>query len=276
MKTPELVVRPLNFTLSKKVTFPIANEDLTPIAKHLKKLRGMRYYLGICGGGTQNLYLFQILDKLNKFKWRRLIDNDKEQLLNFMDIKDAFLYSNDDLHYLSNLAKRQHAVGGIYSRYFYFLFKNKSRGFEETNLKRPRLKDMEIELVYSEFLNYITNEKLPRGKYFIYLSNIFGYTKMSRRLWWIRRLTILKEIPHGNFKTLKLRAELRYTLKELQGTVAKNKSILDGSVMLVWIGGVKLKTKSKSIVLFKKTNGKIEILTEVSITDNDNHIWSRI
>lgn len=95
---------------------------------------------------------------------------------------------------------------------------------------------------------------------------------MSRRLWWIRRLTILKEIPHGNFKTLKLRAELRYTLKELQGTVAKNKSILDGSVMLVWIGGVKLKTKSKSIVLFKKTNGKIEILTEVSITDNDNHI----
>jgi hypothetical protein len=270
LETKGLVVKPLNFTLSKKVTFPIANEDLTPIANDLRKLKGMKYYLGICGGGTQNLYLLQMLSNSNNFKWKRLIDNDKEQLLNFIDIKDALMYSKDDLHYLSNLAKRQNVVEGIYVRYFYFLFKNKSRGFEETNLRRPKLKNMEIELVHSEFLKYVTNEKLPKGKYFIYLSNIFGYTKMSRRLWWIRRWYILKELRQGNFKTLKSRAELKYTIKELQDTITKNKQILDGSVILVWIGGILLKTKSKTIVLLKKSNNKLEILSQVPITENDN------
>jgi hypothetical protein len=269
LKTEELVVKPLNFTLSKRVTFPIANEDLTPIAKTLRKLKDMTYYLGICGGGTQNLYLLQVLSKSNKFKWRRLIDNDREQLLNFMDLKEALVYSKDDLHYLSKLAKRQHRVEGIYDRYFYFLFKNRSNGFEETNLKRPKLKNMEIELVYSEFFKYINTEKLPRGKYFIYLSNIFSYTKMSRRLWWIRRWYILKELYHGNFKTPRLKAELNHTTKELQNTIGKNKNILDGSVILVWMGGVLLRTKHKSIVLFKKSNHKVEILVEVPLIHND-------
>lgn len=270
MKSGELIVKPLNFTLSKKVTFPIANEDLTPITKKLKKLIGLNYYLGICGGGTQNLYLWQILDRSNKFKWKRLIDKDREQLLNFIDISEAFTYSKDDLQYLSNLAKRQHEVKSIYVRYFYFLFKNKSRGFEKTNLRRPKLKNMEIGLVYNEFLRYIKTEKLPRGKYFIYLSNIFGYEKMSRRLWWIRRWYILKEIRFGNFKTLKLRAELKYITNELQNTIAKNKQIIDGSVMLARVGGMLLKSKHKTIVLFKKSNNKIEILDQVSISNNDN------
>ena len=270
MKTEELIVRPLNFTISKKVTFPIANEDLTPVTRNLRKLRGMNYYLGICGGGTQNLYLLQILSKSNKFKWRRLIDNDREQLLNFIDIKDALVYSKSDLHYLSNLAKRRHIVENAYVKYFYFLFKNKSRGFEETNLERPQLKGMEIELVYSEFLKYITTEKLPRGKYFIFISNIFSYTKMSRRLWWKRAFSILKELQYGDFKKLILRAEIKYTNNELQNTVAKNKNISDGSIILAWMGGKLLRTKPKSIVLYKKENRKIEVLMEASVPTNDN------
>lgn len=122
----------------------------------------------------------------------------------------------------------------------------------------------------SEFLKYITTEKLPRGKYFIFISNILSYTKMSRRLWWKRAFSILKELRHGDFKRLISRAELKYITNELQNTVANSKRIGEGSVILAWMGGKLLRTKSKSIVLFKKANHRIEVLDEVPVSTNDN------
>ena len=47
-----ILTKPLNFTISKKVEFPISNENLIPIAKSLRKLSRMEHYLGICGGYT--------------------------------------------------------------------------------------------------------------------------------------------------------------------------------------------------------------------------------
>ena len=259
--------KPLNFTISKKVAFPIANENLIPIAKNLRKLSGIKYYLGICGGGTQNLYLLQLLTKKNRFKSKRLIDNNKEQLLNFIDITNVLAYSKGDLNYMSNLVKRPHLVERRYVRYFYSLFKNKSHGFEKTNLKMPNLKNTEIELVCNEFLRYIKSEKLPKGKYFVYVSNIFGYTKMSLRLWCCYLWNIIKEIKNGDFRRLKERAELNHTRSEIEKAITKNKYILNGSIILAWLGGIYIGTKEKKIALFKKTRSRIEILDTVVVPD---------
>ena len=230
----------------------------------------MEHYLGICGGGTQNLYLLQLLTKKNRFKWKRLIDSNKEQLLNFVDITNVLAYSKGDLNYMSNLAKRPHLTYGRcgqYVRYFYSLFRDKSHGFEETNLKMPNLRNVEIELVFSEFTRYMKTETLPKGKYFIYISNIFSYKNMSLKLWLLRWWNIIKEIKNSDFKRLEERADLKHTQDEIGKVVAENRNILNGSVVLAWLGGMCLKSKTKNIILFKKVQNKIEILDKVTVPE---------
>jgi hypothetical protein len=259
-------VRPSNFALSKNVTFPIANEDFSTISNDLKKVKSMKYYLGICGGGTQNLYLLQLLIKMNSFRWIRLIDTNREQLLNFIDIVNALEDSKDDLSYISKLAKRKQRIpDGRYIRYFSLMFERESFGFEETNLRKPKLKDMEIELVNNEFLKYVKTENLPRGKYFIYVSNIFSYTRMSLRLKLNRLLCIGNEILSGDFRNLSERAEFRHAESELEKLISKNKSVLNGSVILVNLGGFSLRSKNKEMALFSKAKNKIKLINKVKV-----------
>lgn len=267
MKAEELKIKPVNFTLSKKVVFPIANEDLSPIARDLKKTTEFNYYVGICGGGTQNIYLLYLLTKKNNFNSIRLLDVNKEQLLNFIDIVNAMKSSKDDLRYISNLAKRQHMISSRadqtyarFVRYFIPMFRSKSYGFEETNLKRYTLQNVkEIELVHSDLVKYMKSKYLQKGKYFVYISNIFTYTGMSWKLYKNLLWSIIKEIP--SFKSgIRERADEKYVAGELDRIISKNKSIHNGSIILVFLGGFLLKTKNKRIALFKKANKKVELL----------------
>ena len=267
MKAKELEIIPVNFTLSKTVVFPIANEDLSPIAKDLKRTTEFNYYVGICGGGTQNIYLLYLLTKKNSFKLIRLLDVNKEQLLNFIDIINVMKGSKNDLQYISNLTKRPHTIVSIadqtytrFMRYFIPMFRSKSYGFEETNLKKYTLQKVKrIELVYSDIAKYLNSEHLQKGKYFIYVSNIFTYTGMSWRLYKNLLWNIIKEIR--SFKLgIRERADERYLAEELGRILSKNKFIQDGSIVLVFSGGFRLNTKNKRIVLFKKVNKRIELV----------------
>ena len=267
MKAKEPEIIPVNFTLSKKVFFPIANEDLSPIAKDLKRTTEFNYYIGICGGGTQNIYLLYLLTKKNSFKLIRLLDVNKEQLLNFIDIINVMKGSKNDLQYISNLTKRPHTIVSIadqtytrFMRYFIPMFRSKSYGFEETNLKKYTLQKVKrIELVYSDIAKYLNSEHLQKGKYFIYVSNIFTYTGMSWRLYKNLLWNIIKEIR--SFKLgIRERADERYLAEELGRILSKNKFIQDGSIVLVFSGGFRLNTKNKRIVLFKKVNKRIELV----------------
>ncbi|MEM0143648.1 MAG: hypothetical protein QXL94_06825 [Candidatus Parvarchaeum sp.] len=275
MKVEELKIKPINFTLSTKVNFPISNEDLSPLAKDLEKISGLNYYIGICGGGTQNIYLLYLLSNKNKFKSIRLLDVNKEQLLNFIDIVNVLKSSKNDLQYLSNLVKRQHTIiGGVSStytrflKYFYPMFKNKFYGFEETNLKRYLLRNFkEIELLQSDLTKYLVSERLQRGKYFVYVSNIFTYTGMSWRRYKNLLLNIVKELV--SFKTgWKDRADKRYVTEELELLISKNRYIFEGSMILVYMGGFLLTNKYIRILLFEKKRGKIELVKSYTHTSN--------
>ncbi len=267
MKAKELEIIPVNFTLSKKVVFPIANEDLSPIAKDLKRTTEFNYYVGICGGGTQNIYLLYLLTKKNSFKLIRVLDVNKEQLLNFIDITNVMKRSKNDLQYISNLTKRPHTIVSRadqtytrFVRYFIPMFRSKSYGFEETNLKKYTLQKVKrIELVHSDLAKYLNSEHLQKGKYFIYVSNIFTYTGMSWRLYKNLLWNIIKEIRSFKFG-IRERADERYLAEELGRILSKNKFIQDGSIALVFFGGFLLNTKNKRIVLFKKVNKRIELV----------------
>ena len=267
MKAKELEIIPVNFTLSKTVVFPIANEDLSPIAKDLKRTTEFNYYVGICGGGTQNIYLLYLLTKKNSFKLIRVLDVNKEQLLNFIDITNVMKRSKNELQYISNLTKRPHTIVNRadqtyarFVRYFIPMFRSKSYGFEETNLKKYTLQKVKrIELVHSDLAKYLNSEYLQKGKYFIYVSNIFTYTGMSWRLYKNLLWNIIKEIRSFKFG-IRERADERYLTEELGRILSKNKFIQDGSVVLVFFGGFLLNTKNKRIVLFKKVNKRIELV----------------
>jgi hypothetical protein len=58
---------------------------------------------------------------------------------------------------------------------------------------------------------------------------------------------------------IKERADEKYVAGEPNRIISKNKSLLDGSIILVFLGGFLLKTKNKRIILFKKADGKIEL-----------------
>ncbi len=88
---------------------------------------------------------------------------------------------------------------------------------------------------------------------------IFTYTGMSWKLYKNLLWSIIKEIP--SFKSgIRERADEKYVAGELDRIISKNKSIRDGSIILVFLGGFLLKTKNKRIALFKKANKKVELL----------------
>ena len=79
-------IKAKNFSLNKEKykvpDFIISNENLVSGRKVLSKIKADNF-VGICGGGTQILYILSLLTRKNKLKSIKLIDYDKNQLLNF-------------------------------------------------------------------------------------------------------------------------------------------------------------------------------------------------
>lgn len=255
---------------NKKPIYPISNENFIPVKKNLESFKGFQYYIGICGGGTQNIFLLSLLTKNNKFKKISLVDKKISALVNFTYIAKAYNKSKDDLHYFSNTIKayRRFKVNYIpYFRFFLPMFRYKSYGFEETNFKYYQLKkDLTIYLEKADMVEYIRN--LPSGKYFIYLSNIltFGFTPflsgMSPSLWakyicyWL--IDLVKHIKNHTNKEWSLEVHLDYILSVVQPLIAKSNNILNGSLVLIEVS-FSQKAKCNYLIIFKKYADKLVV-----------------
>ena len=75
---------------SEVLNYSISNESLFNISGDLEKIYGLDKYVGVCGGGTQNLYILSKLCKNNNLKEIILIDKNKLQLDNFKQIIDIY------------------------------------------------------------------------------------------------------------------------------------------------------------------------------------------
>ncbi|MDE1824392.1 MAG: hypothetical protein KGH74_03785, partial [Candidatus Micrarchaeota archaeon] len=169
----------------KPPEFPIANEDFTPLRQELNKIRNINFYLGVCGGGTQNIYLLSFLTKHNKLRLVELFDILKPPLENFTHIAKAYNESVNNFDYFLRIIKqyRRFKVRDVpYHRFFFHMFHRKSTGFEETNFKKWTLsKNLTIKLIHQDILKHIKTIN-TEGVYFIYLSNILTFLGMSRGL----------------------------------------------------------------------------------------------
>ncbi len=69
----------INFEMKKKTRYKLSNENLLSLIPKVKKMHGITDYFGICGGGTQNLFLLSLITKKNKLKSITIIDSAQEQ-----------------------------------------------------------------------------------------------------------------------------------------------------------------------------------------------------
>ena len=154
--------------------FIISNENLVSAKRILSKIE-VDNFIGICGGGTQILYILSLLTRKNKLKSIKLIDYNKNQLLNFNYILKAYEKNKDPIHYIADLSKRPDFTDGklpwyssLYDRSLRFIAPmlfNKDYGFEETNLRRPKIKgNLRIELIHETFDKYFKTAKLKKKK----------------------------------------------------------------------------------------------------------------
>jgi hypothetical protein len=231
--------------------FPISNECFTPIKATLNSLIGLDYYLGICGGGTQNIYLLSQLLLHNRFKKLALIDTKLVELDNFRYVAKAYNKTNDDLHYFASLIKhyKRFNINDAlpYYRFFWPSFFYDSFIFEETNFKKELPKNIIVHLEQADIFKQISNNDLPIGKYFIYLSNGLTYK------WWQRieyKLRFWRE-SYPNY--------LNYIYPKIAPKILENNKILEGSVILVYASFL-LGDKEKFIILFRKSKKKLNII----------------
>ena len=125
----------------------------------LRTIEGITNYQGICGGGTQHLYILSKLLEKNDIDDIQLIDINPQQLENFKKISNIYNTSGSDEEYMSAL--RDHCNGGwdIYS-----LFKE--------NTKKPIFdENINVNLIHTSVEEHIEQIN-TKGKYFIYLSII--------------------------------------------------------------------------------------------------------
>jgi len=139
--------------------YPVSNESCSdePI-KMLWSIKGIDRYIGICGGGTQNLHLLSMLKRNNNIKEVHLVDCNRMQLYNFSKIAKIYNHSKDDAEYRTLLEQHINEV-----KYLSNL---------EPNKKKPCFdNDVTITLHNNDITDHLKNVKDP-GRYFIYLSNI--------------------------------------------------------------------------------------------------------
>lgn len=246
----------------KRPYFPIANEDLTKLKKDLLKFSDIDYYFGVCGGGTQNIFLLAMLTKKNRLKKIELLDIQTEPLINFTYVAKAYNTSKDDLHYLTRLVKayRRFKIKPEtipYRRFFSQMFFHKSSGFEETNFKKHLLnRKIIVKLKHRDILKYIEKGKIKPGKYFIYLSNILTFGGMPYQLKNKYRWHYLKNLKEFGRKDYLQYVRMEYIKSVLTPLILKNKAILNGSLILVVIA-FRFGAKNNQIVLFEKEHKEL-------------------
>ena len=275
----QFYIKAENFSLNKEKykvpEFIISNENLVSGRKVLSKIKADNF-IGICGGGTQILYILSLLTRKNKLKSIKLIDYDKNQLLNFNYIVKAYKKNKDTIHYITDLSKRPDLTEGklllkgnaIINRSYRFIAPmlfNKDYGFEETNLRKPKIKgDLKIDLIYENFFKYIKTAKLKEGKYLIYVSNILTYMKnnpvklLFKVSFWKLVYHLINNIDKGAGR-IQIFGNIEYFKAELS-KIAKRREIFTDSIFMVYMWGFRLFNRDKYVLFFIKQYDGIELL----------------
>lgn len=278
LKKSQFKIKTKNFSLNKgkyrTPNFIISNENLV-VAKHILSKIKVDNFIGICGGGTQILYILSLLTRKDKLKSIKLIDYDKNQLLNFNYILKVYEKNKDPIHYIAYLSKRPDFTDGklpkdesLRNRALRFIAPmlfNKDYGFEETNLRRPKIKGkLRIDLIHENFYTYMKSARLKKGKYLIYTSNIFMYIQRNllellfRPSFWRLLYHLLNNFDKGTGR-IQIFGNIEY-FKAQVAKIAKRKEILPGSLIMVYMGGFELKNRDKYVVFFIKKEDDIEFL----------------
>lgn len=160
----QLTVRDLSHI--KDVNYPISNERYSEkTLGFIRRIEGIENYIGICGGGNQNLTILSCLQKRNRLSTVRLIDDSPAQIENFYRIAMIFSLSSNSEEYQENLKSWQNRrfSGDTVEKL----------GFHLQELPIIK-KKISIDLHISD-INYYLRNLVFEGRYFIYLSNVFGY-----------------------------------------------------------------------------------------------------
>ena len=244
----------------KRTRYLISNEYLKPTAKFLTKLSGFDFYDGVCGGGTQNLYLLQILHKKNKFKRITLIDYEESQLKNFKRIVGIYNSTSAKNEYQEKILNN-YQIRMRFLNWLNYLTKAEIK-VKKLNLKKPVFyKDIRIKLVNSDFNDYIKSINI-KGKYFIYASNLCNFnpgSKVTKRI---------KDFCYSVLYCINLPNRLINFVKasiinEMSKSILENKSILDGSILFAVGPAAAINQPYPTvIIIFEKQNNKLEIIKE--------------
>ena len=151
--------------------YPISNETYSSMTVNkLCALRGIDRYIGICGGGNQNLFLCNMLQNSNDIHTATLVDVSPNQLSNFFRISDMYCKSNTSDEFVQKLE--------------YWLGQND----QKPHIDRPDLAPFcykptmthgtTFDLVENSIGAYLEGFAVP-GKHFVYLSNALLYGSLN-------------------------------------------------------------------------------------------------
>jgi hypothetical protein len=138
------------------IEYPRSNEGYAyDLRDTLRTLSGIQNYVGLCGGGDQNLFLLGLLSKKNELGKVTLVDYKVGQLLNFKEIAEAFNTRNS-AEYASFIDTSS--------------WGNRHKNCDWRHQKPEIGRDMRIDGVLYDIVDYIHDIR-EQGTYFFYLSN---------------------------------------------------------------------------------------------------------
>ena len=152
-----------------KARYARSNEGYSAdLRRAIVNLSGMDAYVGVCGGGDQNLFLLSLLLKHNDLRDVTLVDDDVGQPINFKDIVGIF-NTKSGRDYVSSMD-----IKGM---------RFQKNPCEDWRCGKPKIRDgLGIKGVLRDIVDYVGDIR-ERGTYFIYLSNaLFFHVPYERSL----------------------------------------------------------------------------------------------
>ena len=183
LNDPDITNRSSRYVAGTK--YARSNEGYSAgLRKVLGNLSGIGAYVGICGGGDQNLYLLSLLLKNNDLRAVTLVDDDVGQLLNFKDIVRIF-NTKRGFDYVSSMD-----LEGM---------RFQKNPCEDWRCQKPKISGgLVVNGVLYDIVEYLRGLE-ERGTYFIYLSNaLFFHIPFDRSLQALEALLDNEVIADGS------------------------------------------------------------------------------
>lgn len=150
----------------REINYPVSNERYSEeTLEFLRRIENIESYIGICGGGNQNLAILSCLQERNKSFRVKLIDDSPAQIENFYSIAKIFSISSDSIEYQENLKHWQS------KRFSKEIIEKLGFHFQQLPIIKNRVS---IDFHVSD-INYYLRNLISEGRHFVYLSNVFGY-----------------------------------------------------------------------------------------------------